>query len=156
MRSILFVCLGNICRSPLADGIANKIAREKGLELYIDSAGTSSFHKGESPCENSQKVAKKYGVDISKLKSRPIVPKDLEEFEIVVAMDEQNRKDLLSYGFKNVYKLGDFGGLGGKDVPDPYYYVGFKGFEVVYEMIQKGVEDLIKQVVSGKLDAKNI
>ena len=87
MRSILFVCLGNICRSPIADGIANKIAREKNLDLYIDSAGTSAFHKGEPPCENSQKVAKKYGINISGLKSRPIVPKDLEEFEIVVAMD---------------------------------------------------------------------
>ena len=153
MKSILFVCLGNICRSPLADGIANKIAREKGYELYIDSAGTSAFHKGEPPCENSQKVALKYGVDISGLKSRPIVPKDLKEFEIVVAMDEQNKKDLLHYGFKNVYKLGEFGGLENKDVPDPYYYSGFKGFELVYEMIEKGVVDLLERVVSGKLSA---
>ena len=147
MKTILFVCLGNICRSPLADGIANKIAREKNLELYIDSAGTSDWHKGEAPCENSQIVAKKYGVDISGLKSRPICPQDLKEFEIVVAMDEQNKKDLLSYGFKNVYKLGDFGGFGGKDVPDPYYFVGFKGFEVVYEMIDKAVKDLLEKVI---------
>ena len=154
MRSILFVCLGNICRSPLADGIANKIARENGYEIYCDSAGTSHYHKGESPCENSQKVAKKYGVDISGLKSRPIVPKDLEEFEVVVAMDEQNRKDLLSYGFKDVYKLGEFGGLENADIPDPYYYVGFKGFEIVYEMIAKGVEDLLDKVERGKLEKK--
>jgi len=151
MKSILFVCLGNICRSPLADGIANKIAREKGLELYCDSAGTSAFHKGEPPCENSQKVAKKYGIDISGLKSRPIVPKDLEEFDIVIAMDEQNKKDLLSYGFKNVYKLGEFGGLENTDIPDPYYYRGFKGFEIVYEMIEKGVKDLIEKITSNKI-----
>ncbi len=150
MRSILFVCLGNICRSPLADGITNKIAREKNLDLYIDSAGTSSFHKGEPPCENSQKVAKKYGINIYGLKSRPIVPKDLEEFEIVVAMDEQNKRDLLHYGFKKVYKLGDFGGLRGKDVPDPYYFIGFKGFEIVFDMIQKGVNALINDIQDGK------
>jgi len=155
MKSILFVCLGNICRSPLADGIANKIAREKSLELYCDSAGTSAFHKGESPCENSQKVAKKYGVDISGLRSRPIVPKDLEEFDIVVAMDEQNKKDLLSYGFKNVYKLGEFGKLDGADIPDPYYYRGFKGFELVYEMIEKAVIDLLEKVSSDTLSVKS-
>jgi protein-tyrosine phosphatase len=154
MKSILFVCLGNICRSPLADGIANKIAREKDLILYIDSAGTSHFHKGEPPCENSQKVAKKYGVDISGLRSRPIVPKDLEEFDFVIAMDEQNRKDLLSYGFKDVYKLGEFGGLENSDIPDPYYYRGFKGFEIVYEMIEQGVRDLLDKIENKKLEKK--
>ena len=153
MKSILFVCLGNICRSPIADGIANKIAKEENLDLYIDSAGTSDFHKGSSPCENSQKVASKYGVNISGLKSRPIVPKDLEEFEIIVAMDEQNKKDLLHYGFKNVYKLGEFADLENKDVPDPYYYRGFKGFELVYEMIEKGVKDLLRDTINDKLNA---
>ena len=150
MKSILFVCLGNICRSPLADGIANKIAREKNLNLYIDSAGTSAFHKGQPPCDNSQKVAKNHDIDISGLKSRPIVPKDLKEFDIIIAMDEQNKKDLISYGFKKVYKLGDFGGLDSKDVPDPYYYTGFKGFEIVYDMVKKGVISLINDILDGK------
>ncbi len=143
MRSILFVCLGNICRSPLADGIANKYARELGLEIYIDSAGTSDWHKGETPCEQSIKIAKLNGVDISSLRSRPICPQDLKEFELVVAMDKQNRNDLLSYGFKNVKLLGDFGGLGGEDVPDPFYFEGFSGFEKIYEMIDNGVGGIL-------------
>ncbi len=144
LRSILFVCLGNICRSPLADGIANRYAGELGLDIYIDSAGTSDWHKGEAPCEHSIKVAKLNGVDISALRSRPICPQDLKEFELVVAMDRQNRSDLLSYGFENVKLLGDFGGLGGADVPDPYHFKGFSGFEKVYEMIDRGVRDILR------------
>ena len=144
MRSILFVCLGNICRSPLADGIANRYARELGLDFYIDSAGTSDWHKGEAPCEHSIKIAKQNGVDISGLRSRPICPQDLKEFELIIAMDRQNRSDLLSYGFENVKLLGDFGGLGGADVPDPFYFKGFSGFEKVYEMIDRGVRDILR------------
>ena len=156
MKSILFVCLGNICRSPLADGIANKIAREQGLDLHIDSAGTSNWHKGENPCQNSVIVGKKYGVDISALKSRPIIKKDIEEFDFIVAMDEQNFRDLHSFGFKDIYKLGDFGGFKGACVPDPYHYRGFEGFEIVFEMIDKGVRDFLNQVTNDTLSVKNI
>lgn len=155
MKSILFVCLGNICRSPLADGIANKIAREQDLDLHIDSAGTTDWHRGENPCQNSVIVGKKYDVDISSLKSRPIIKKDIEEFDFIVAMDEQNFKDLHSFGFKDIYKLGDFGSYEGADVPDPYHYRGFEGFEVVFEMIDKGVRDFLTQVESGKLEKKS-
>ena len=145
MKSILFVCLGNICRSPLADGIANKYAREFELDIYIDSAGTSDWHKGEAPCEQSIQVADLHGVDISALKSRPICPQDLKEFELIIAMDRQNKTDLLNYGFENVKLLGNFGGLGGEDVPDPFYFKGFSGFEKVYEMIETGVRDILQR-----------
>jgi len=154
MKSILFVCLGNICRSPLADGIANKIAREGEKDLYIDSAGTSNWHKGEAPCQHSIDIASLHKIDISGLKSRPIIKKDIQEFKYIVAMDEQNKKDLISYGFKDVFKIGDFGGLGGADIPDPYHFRELEGFQIVFEMIEKGVVDFLTQVENGKLDKK--
>jgi protein-tyrosine phosphatase len=145
MKSILFVCLGNICRSPLADGIANKIAREQGLELYIDSAGTAQWHVDEPPCGNAIKVAAQNGIDISGLRARTLHRKDPETFEYIVAMDKQNRKDLESLGYKNVYLIGDYGGYGGADVPDPYFFDGFSGFEKVYDMLDTAVRDFLKK-----------
>ena len=145
MKSILFVCLGNICRSPLADGIANKIAREHDLDLHIDSAGTSQWHIGEPPCKNAIKIAARNGVDISGLRARTLHRNDPETFQYVVAMDSQNKKDLQSLGYQNVYLIGDYGGYGGADVPDPYFFDGFSGFEKVYEMLDTAVRDFLKK-----------
>lgn len=151
MKSVLFVCLGNICRSPLAHGIAQKICKEKNLELLIDSAGTSNWHAGEAPCDNSIRVAKQYQVDISRQHSRPITKQDIISFEYVVAMDRQNRKDMEAFGFRNVYLLGDFGDYKGVDVPDPYFFNGFEGFEKVYTMVSACVEDFIRKVENEPL-----
>ncbi len=145
MKSILFVCLGNICRSPIAHGIANKIARKNDLLLHIDSAGTSKWHIGEVPCENSVKIAKMNDIDISDLKARTIHPKDSEIFNYIVAMDKQNKNDLISLGCENVFLLGDYGGFGGVDVPDPYHFQTFSGFEKVYNMIDVCVRDFLKK-----------
>jgi protein-tyrosine phosphatase len=146
MKRILFVCLGNICRSPIAEGVARHIAQKKGLELEVDSAGTSSWHKGEPPCEHSIQVAKKHGIDISKQVSHPVKDGDRHYFDHIVAMDTQNQKDLEALGFQNVHLLGDFGGHEGKDVPDPYYFPGFEGFEKVYSMIEHAIEDFLEKV----------
>ena len=148
MKKILFVCLGNICRSPLAEGIARMHAQKKKLGLHLDSAGTSNWHEGEAPCEHSVKVAKAHGVDITQQRSRPITKKDIKDFDWVVAMDEQNRKDLEAFGFERVLKLGDFGGYSGMDVPDPYFFNGFEGFEKVFDMVEKCVEDLLEKECS--------
>lgn len=86
MNSIIFVCLGNICRSPIAEGIARKIAAEKNLNINIDSAGTGSWHVGEAPCENSIKVAKQNGIDIASYKARKVTQKDFELFDLIVAL----------------------------------------------------------------------
>ncbi len=145
MKSILFVCLGNICRSPLADGIANKIARDYDLDLYIDSAGTSQWHIGEAPCENSIKIAKQHNIDISKLKARTLHRQDIQTFDFIVAMDNQNKKDLLSLGYENVYLIGDYGGYNGLDVPDPYFFPGFEGFEKVYKMLDITIKEFLKK-----------
>ena len=151
MKSILFVCLGNICRSPLAQGVAQKIAKEKNLEFIIDSAGTSNWHEGEAPCENSIKIAKQYQVDISKQHSRTITKNDIQKFDYVVAMDKQNKTDMENFGFTNVYLLGDFGTYKDTDVPDPYFFNGFEGFEKVYTMIALCVSDFIQKIADKSL-----
>jgi protein-tyrosine phosphatase len=145
-KRILFVCLGNICRSPIAEGVAQNIVNQKALAIEIDSAGTSHWHEGEHPCSHSVKIAKRNSVDIADQRSRPITKEDIEKFDYVVGMDEQNRQDLIDFGFKNVYKLGDFGGFNGKDVPDPYFFPGFEGFEKVFHMIDTAVKDLIRKI----------
>jgi len=144
VKSILFVCLGNICRSPLAEGIAKKTAYDLGLDLRIDSAGTGHWHVGEAPCENSVKVAQNNGVDIKNLKARKITDEDKREFDYVIVMDESNYYDLQNLGFGNLYKIGNYGGFEGACVPDPYYYIGFDGFDKVYNMLNICIIDFLK------------
>jgi protein-tyrosine phosphatase len=144
VKSIIFVCLGNICRSPLADGIAKDFSVKNSLNLEIDSAGTGDWHVGENPCPNSIKVAKKNLLDISKLVSRQVTKADFEKFDLVVALDDKNLSDLSAMGAKNLVKLGDYG-YEGADVPDPYFFNGFEGFDKVYDMIHTCVINLIKE-----------
>lgn len=151
MNRILFVCLGNICRSPLAHGVAEQLVNKKDLALFVDSAGTSNWHKGEEPCHNSIKIADQYNIDISQQQSRPITKEDITSFTYVVAMDKQNKVDLESFGFSNVHLLGDFGNFQGEDVPDPYFFDGFEGFEYVYDMVVLCVEDFIAKVENGSI-----
>lgn len=143
ISQVLFVCLGNICRSPLAEGIA----RHYDKEMRFDSAGLSGYHRGEAPCKGSKAIAQKYNISLEGITSRPIrYPKD-DEFDLIVCMDSQNYQDLLELGFcqSKLKKLGDFG-FGGEDVPDPYYYVGMEGFEKVYAMINQGVKNLLQTI----------
>jgi protein-tyrosine phosphatase len=142
---VLFVCLGNICRSPLAEGIAQNILEQKGLNLMVDSAGTINWHEGEAPCDHSIKIARQNEVDISKQRSRPVTKQDIKDFDHVIAMDAQNKSDLENFGFTNVYILGDFGGYKGANVPDPYFFPGFEGFEKVFEMVKVCVKDFLEQ-----------
>ena len=141
MKSVIFVCLGNICRSPIADGYAKKILQQNDIDIEVDSAGTGDWHVGEAPCSNSIKVAKNNGVDISSLISRQVTQADLDKFDLVVALDDSNFSDLKALGAKNLVKLGDYG-YNGEDVPDPYFYKGFEGFEAVYNMIEVCVNNL--------------
>jgi protein-tyrosine phosphatase len=151
MDRILFVCLGNICRSPIAHGVAEKIVNDKDLNFFIDSAGTSDWHKGETPCGHSIEIAEQYNVDISLQRSRPITQEDISLFKYIVAMDQQNKADLEAFGFDNVYLIGDYGGFQGEDVPDPYFFDGFEGFEHVYNMVALCVEDFMSKVEDESL-----
>ncbi len=150
-KKILFVCLGNICRSPLAEGIAQTCLEKKGIAWEADSAGTSGWHEGEPPCENAIKVAKIHGIEIAHQRSRPVNEADKDIRTRIVALDRKNLADLKAQGFSNVHLLGDFGGFGGEDVPDPYYFPGFEGFEKVYSMIETCVHDFIEKVENGSL-----
>lgn len=153
MKKILFVCLGNICRSPLAEGVAQKLIAEQNLPCYVESAGTGNWHLGEAPCENSIKIARNHGIDISDQRARSISKLDITTFDYVIAMDTQNQSDLKAFGFETVYRLGEFGNYQGADVPDPYFFKGFEGFEKVYDMIDICVRDIMSQInheISGE------
>ncbi len=142
MKSIIFVCLGNICRSPLAKGVAENYIKNNNLNLLVDSAGTSKEHQGEIPCENSIKVARDNNIDISKYRAKQFLKSDIDKFDLVVALDSNNYYNLKNMGCKNLVKLGDFG-FDGKDVPDPYYFNGFDGFIEVFNMVEKSVKNLL-------------
>lgn len=148
VKSILFVCLGNICRSPLAEGIAKNYIKEKNLNLVIESAGTGHWHIGEKPCDNSIKVALLNGVDISKQKAQQVKKSDFKNFDLIVGLDDKNISNLKNLGCKNPIKLGDFG-FNGECVPDPYFFDGFEGFDKVFEMIDICVRNLIDEKVKS-------
>lgn len=144
MKRILFVCLGNICRSPLAQAIAEDLVQKHQLDLEIDSAGTGHWHVGEAPCENSILVAKQRGLNISHYKARQVTREDFNYYDVIVGLDSSNISNLKAMGCSNPLKLGDFG-FNGKDVPDPYFFDGFEGFDKVFDMIEKSVNLLFKE-----------
>lgn len=145
VKSILFVCLGNICRSPLAEGIAKKIAKERGLDILIDSAGTSNYHIGEPPDSRSVAVAYQNGVDISMLRGRQIGKSD-SKFDLIVAMDRQNQINIARLKLENrLVMMGEFG-LDGADIPDPYYGNN-QDFKMVYDMLYKAINTMFDEVL---------
>ncbi len=143
MKSVIFVCLGNICRSPLAEGVARRLADERGLEIEIDSAGTGDWHIGEAPCEHSITVAQKNGIDISMQRSRQINRSDFARFDLIIALDSKNYNDLKRLGAETLFKLGEFG-YEGEDVPDPYFFPGYEGFDKVFKMVEDCVTELFE------------
>jgi len=139
-NKIIFVCLGNICRSSLAEGMAKARSKKMVLEIQIDSAGLSTYHNGEAPCKISQNLAKEHGIDISQQVSQHISEFDLHSYDLVVAMDESNKVALEKIGIKNLRKMGDFG-FDGKDVADLYYEPHKR--DEVWEMVSEGVEKIL-------------
>jgi protein-tyrosine phosphatase len=144
---ILAVCLGNICRSPLAQGILENLCMQQGLDWYVDSAGTSDWHVGEAPCEGSIEVARKHGVKIDHYQGRQIHPADFETFDLILAMDSSNYQHLIKMApneeAKNKIKLilnYSFPGQN-RSVPDSYYTGNYKEvFDLLNESCQKIVE----------------
>lgn len=147
---ILMVCLGNICRSPLAEGI---MRAKLPADFVVDSAGTSGFHSGDAPDPRSIAVAQKYGIDISNQRSRQISVQDFEEFDKIYCMDKSNLNNVLALAENDEQRQKVALLLTEADsesifteVPDPYYG-GAKGFEKVFEMIDIACEEIVKKII---------
>jgi len=152
MKKILFVCLGNICRSPLAEGIAKDINEKRKLGYMIDSAGTGMSHVGETPCEDSRIIARMHNIDISKYRARQVTIMDKGIYDYFIAMDASNKKRLEEMGFHNVYLLGKFDHYSGADVPDPYFFDTFDDrIRSTYRMIDRCVRDLMHKIEKKRL-----
>jgi protein-tyrosine phosphatase len=149
--SVLFVCMGNICRSPTAHGVFQALVDKNGLseEIFVDSAGTHSYHIGSTPDPRSQHTARSRGVDLSRLRARQFQSKDFLDFDYLIAMDRSNftqmaaikpdearaRLDLM-LDYSNRYDQ--------KEVPDPYF--GDDGFELVFDMVDEASEGLLRHI----------
>lgn len=143
---ILMVCLGNICRSPLAEGILKAKIQALDLDWEVDSAGTSGWHNGEMPHDGSIQIASKYGIDITGQKSRKFIKQDFDRFDHIVAMDSENYKDIVALDPSkkdNVHLLLNYSHPGmNMAVPDPYYT---NNFQKVYDLIDAACDGLIKK-----------
>lgn len=139
--SILFVCMGNICRSPLAEGIFRHVAAESGLAeiVSIDSAGIGGWHEGDQPDPRSIATARSHGIDITGQSARRIRSSDFAAFDLIVAMDRSNVAELRRKApdARNIHLFGDIALGTGEDIPDPYYG-GPEGFEAVYARLHTG------------------
>lgn len=139
---ILMVCLGNICRSPLAEGILRSKLNDK---FTIDSAGTSPWHIGKSPDKRSVSVAKKYGIDISTQRARQFSEADFDKFDLIFVMDESNYSDVLAHAKNDDERKKVRLILENRDVPDPYFGED-DGFEEVYRLLEEAADKIAQEL----------
>ena len=152
-RRLLFVCMGNICRSPTAHGVMRHKVRAAGLEhaIAVDSAGTHGWHEGDPPDERAIAHARRRGYDIADLRARPLRPADFERFDLLLVMDEDNRAAARRIGAAaqhgKLRMLTEYAlAHRAREVPDPYYG-GAAGFEHVLDLVEDACDGLLKQVV---------
>ncbi|WP_346892549.1 low molecular weight protein-tyrosine-phosphatase [uncultured Roseibium sp.] len=148
MTSVLFVCLGNICRSPLAEGIFRQTVEQAGLSerVLIDSAGTGNWHRGNPPDPRSVSVAAANGIDISGLKARQVEKDDFDRFDLILAMDRDNLAFLQRMrAAEQAARIRLFLQGPEREVPDPYYG-GEDGFQNVYELVKSGCLNLLEDL----------
>ncbi len=147
--SVLFVCLGNICRSPSAEGVFRHKVEQASFKCKIDSAGTAGYHTGSPPDQRSQAAASARGYNLSKFKCRRVNEKDFEEFDYIIAMDNANVRDLKQKCPEElqhkIHLLLSFTSSEFDEVPDPYYGGG-KGFQLVLDLIEQGCDGLIREL----------
>ena len=148
MTRILFVCLGNICRSPTAEGVMRRLVSEAGLEdqVEIDSAGTGGWHVGAPPDERATEAARRRGTELAGAARRFDPRRDFDRFDLIVAMDAENRRDLLALAPDEdarakvrMFRSGDL------DVPDPYYG-GADGFDEVLDLVEEAARELLEEI----------
>ncbi len=156
MFKVLFVCLGNICRSPTAHGVFQSLVNQRGLsdKFVIDSAGTAAWHEGKSPDSRSQKHAQQRSYDLSFIEGRQVVSNDFEQFDYILAMDRSNLENLQALCPEQyLYKLKlflVFSGCSEIEVPDPYFG-GSAGFDHVLDLVEAAGEGFLAYLAEEAL-----
>jgi protein-tyrosine phosphatase len=153
---LLFVCLGNICRSPMAEGVFRRVAQEEGVldRFEIDSAGLGNWHVGQAPDSRAQAAARTRGVDISDQSARQVTSEDFARFDLLLAMDGSNYDDLVELAPKSarhkIRRFLDFAPhVGAEDVPDPFFG-GTEGFDHALDLIEAAARGLLADLLSDK------
>ena len=149
-RRILFVCTGNICRSPTAEGVFRELSEKAGLELHIASAGLGAMDVGQPPAHRPQHHPPNRGYDLSRQRARQVMPRDFEEFDMILAMDRGHLRALQKMApAQHHAKIRLF--VAGSDVPDPYYG-GAEGFEEVLDLVEAQCRRLIDELRQSPWD----
>ncbi len=150
--SVLFVCMGNICRSPTAEGVFRKVVEDAGLseQIHIDSAGTHAYHTGEAPDHRAQSAALRRGIDMKGQRARRVVDADFARFDLILAMDRLNLETLRDRAAEDSLArirlfLEYSDSSHGADVPDPYYG-GTAGFERVLDLVEEAAAGLLRDI----------
>lgn len=157
MKKVIFICMGNICRSPAAEGVMQKIVDERGLskDFFLDSAGTIGYHEGERADARMRKAAKGRGYELTSI-SRPLKAKDYEEFDLLIVMDDDNYETVISrspnkeLNHKVKYMCEFCTKHNDKIVPDPYFG-GEQGFEYVLDLLEDSCEGLLNKIIEDKI-----
>ncbi len=150
--SVLFVCMGNICRSPTAEGVFRKVIADAGMDehVHVESAGTHAFHSGAAPDHRAQAAAQRRGVELHEIRARRVSDEDFEVFDYILVMDRDNLEELRSRAPEahrgKVHLFLEFaGGSQVMEVPDPYYG-GISGFELVLDLVETASERLLQRI----------